>query len=368
MSRTRVLWVTKGLGRGGAEQLLLSAARSIDHSQFEVEVAYQLPHKDALVDDLAGAGVRVHCLGGGRIGWVVRLRRLVRQRRYDVVHTHMPLPAVAARLALGPGRPRLVHTEHNMWNRYRMPTYVANLVTYAVNDHVLAVSGAVAQSIERRRVPRVRPLPPIEVLVHGIDLAAASTSTPAEVRERLGLPANALVVGTVGNLTPKKDHRTLLDAFARLRPHQTGGHLLVVGSGPLEAALRAQVAALGLSGRVHFLGMRDDVPDLLTAMDVFVLSSLFEGLSIALVEALAAGLPCVITDVGGMPEVVAHRVEGLVVPPADARSLAAALRELLESPGTRLAMAEAARRRATAFDIAPSTRRIEQIYREVLVG
>ncbi|GAA4992652.1 hypothetical protein GCM10025734_21050 [Kitasatospora paranensis] len=169
--RRRVLWLAKGLGRGGAEQLLLNCARHADTGRYEIEVAYVLPYKDALVPALEAAGVRVHCLGAapGAL-WPVRLRGLLAERRYDLVHSHMPIPAVAARLsAFGRRAPRLVHTEHNVWERYRTATRWANALTYRRNDAVIAVSHAVAATIGRRR-----PAPDwVTVVHHGPDLAGA---------------------------------------------------------------------------------------------------------------------------------------------------------------------------------------------------
>src|SRR3954454_24097815 len=115
MRKTKVLWLTKGLNRGGAERLLVSCARTLDPARFDVEVAYVLPDRDALVGELAQAGVPAHCLGSGRRldpSWPWRLHRLLQNRDYDVLHTHMPLPAVAARLVRGRGGPKLVNTDH----------------------------------------------------------------------------------------------------------------------------------------------------------------------------------------------------------------------------------------------------------------
>lgn len=365
MTRTRVLWVSKGLGRGGAEHLLVSSARAVDRERFEIEVAYVLPYKDALVPSLGDAGIRTHCIGTGmwgRFTWPWRLRRLVRRRGFDVVHTHMPVPAVAARLLLRPRAPRLVHTEHNTWRRYRWATYAANRVTYALNDHVIAVSKAVAESIVPGPLPHRRPLPPVEVLIHGIDADRQRPGSRPAARRLLGLPEDAVVIGTVGNLTPKKDQSTLLCAFRALHDSHPHSRLVVVGTGPLRPALERQARELGLQGSVLFAGMRDDVAEILPAFDVFALSSLFEGLSIALVEALAAGVPAVVTAVGGMPEVITHEREGLLVEPGDPAVLARAVERLLDDGGLRLRMSAAAIERARAFDIRRAVRRIEQIY------
>ena len=128
--------LTKGLGRGGTERLIVGAARLADPARVELEVAYLLPWKDAFVPDLEALGTPVHCLDGPRaasLGWVRRLRRLVRERDIDLVHTHMPLPAAFARVALPRRQPAFIHTEHNMWGRYRPPTRWANAATYRRN-------------------------------------------------------------------------------------------------------------------------------------------------------------------------------------------------------------------------------------------
>ncbi|GJF32009.1 glycosyl transferase family 1 [Kitasatospora sp. NE20-6] len=360
-TRRRVLWLAKGLGRGGAEQLLLNCARHADSARYEIEVAYVLPYKDALVPALEAAGIRVHLLGGppGAL-WPLRLRRLIAERRYDLVHSHMPIPAVAARLvAFGRHAPRLVHTEHNVWERYRTPTRWANALTYRRNDAVVAVSHAVAATIGRRRPGDDW----VTVVHHGPDLGGApgGPAARAAAREALGLPQDALVVGTVGNLTPKKDQAGLLDAFARLRLDHPSAALVLIGAGPLEAELRA-AAGEG----VVFAGSRADVPALLPAFDVFTLSSRQEGLPVALMEAMTSGLPSVVTRVGGMPEVLADDEHGLLVPPGDPAALAAALGRLAADPGLRERLGTAARERSRGFDVAGAQRTIEQVYARVL--
>lgn len=371
MSRpSRVLWLAKGLGRGGAEQLLVSAAPHVDPVRFEVEVAYLLPWKDALVPDLVGRGVPVRCLNQrseADLRWAFRLRKLLAERDYDVVHTHMPMPAVMVRLLARRGT-AIVHTEHNVWHRYRKSTYWANALTYKRNDGVIAVSHAVAASISPKRSPRL----PVRVIHHGIEqvavAAAADGACRSAARRALGLPSDAFVIGTVGNFTPKKDQRTLIDALALLRKTRPDAMLTLIGTGKLESELRAHVANSGLQDAVRFAGSRNDVQTLLPAFDVFALSSLFEGLSIALVEAMAAGLPCVATDVGGVSEVLQNGVQGRLVRPREPRLIAEALAELAGSPETVARMSAAALDRARVFDIHEAVDRIEALYDDVLAA
>jgi glycosyltransferase involved in cell wall biosynthesis len=365
----RVLWLTKGLGRGGAERLLVSGAKRIDRSQFEIEVAYLLPWKDALVPELERFGVRTHCLGGSRAfdaRWVSRLHRFMRQGRFDLVHTHMPYVALGAR-TIPRDRAVIVHTEHNAWERYRFSMRWANGLTYSRNAAVIAVSHAVAASI--RPLRGVRTWPPVQVIHHGAELSDFSPRTPASrarARATLGLPEAALVIGSVGNITPKKDHKTLLEATARVARSHRGVHLALVGTGPLEHTLHDHTRILGLEDRVVFAGSRPDVPELLPAFDVFALSSRVEGLPISLLEAMATGLPSVATSVGGVPEVVTDGDEGLLVPAGEPSALADALDSLLSNAQRRKAAGARAAETARRFDIARAVRDIEKVYRDAL--
>jgi glycosyltransferase involved in cell wall biosynthesis len=355
-----VLMLAKGLGRGGTERLLHGTVRHLDRARFRVEVAYLLPWKDAFVTDIEADGVPVHCLEAPRpasLGWTRRLRRLVDDRGFDLVHTHMPLTAAAARLALPGATPVFVHTEHNLWDRYRPPTRWANRLTYGRNAAVIAVSESVARSIRSRRAP-------VEVVTHGADLAGVrrGAAARATARDELGLSADDVVVGTVANFTVKKDQATLLRAMAALGRDRPTVRLVLVGSGPLEAELRHRAADLGLAGRAAFVGSRHDVLELLPAFDVFALSSRFEGLPIALLEAMAAGLPCVATNVGGIPEVVTDGRDGLLVEPGDPDALATALGKVLADDGLRAELGWRAAARSEDFQLSAAVRHIERIY------
>lgn len=366
----RVLWLTKGLGLGGAERLLALTAAKLDPQRFHIDVAYLLPWKDALVPELSSHGVRTVCLGARRTvdpRWIWRLRTLLRQGGYQIVHTHSPVPAAAARLLAG-RRVELIHTEHNVWSRYRWPTYAVNAATYRRNAAIIAVSEGVTASISKPVWLPGRPLPPVETLLHGVAPDRAPRGRVARQRARgaLGIASDTPVIGTVANFTPKKDHAGLIEAIDRIRRDVPDVIALWVGTGPLEAELRSQVGARGLGDHIRFLGMRDDVPDLLPALDVFVLGSRFEGLPISLLEAMAAGLPSVTTRVGGIAEAIDDGKQGLLVPAGDPGALAGAVTELLEDDAMRVRMGEAALERVTRdFSIDRAAIRTAALYDEL---
>jgi glycosyltransferase involved in cell wall biosynthesis len=368
----RVLWLTKGLGRGGTERLITTCAPHLDRGRWTVEVAYLMPSKSAYVDRLLAMGVKVHCLDAARdldLGWTRRLRRLLAAGDFSVLHSHSPVPAAVARMATVSSGTKLVHTEHNMWDRYRRETYWANAATFARNDAVIAVSQAVADTIPHRYLSTAVRRSGVDVVLHGVDTEEVPADhTREEARRILGLPPDALVVGTIGNLTEKKDHNLLVRSFAEARRAFPHARLCIIGSGPLEDQLRRWVREAGISQVTALPGSRDDARELLPAFDLFALSSRFEGLSIALVEAMAAGLPALSTRVGGVPEVLDGSGAGRLVPARDEHAFIAALRDLLADAHLREQMGGAARQRAKAFDIRAAVRQIEGIYERVLAS
>lgn len=369
--KKRLLWLTKGLGRGGTERLLADCLNELDSDRFDVQVAYLLPYKEALVEDIRSTGVLVHCLDAPRardVKWLPALRSLVRDQDIDLVHTHAPVPAIGARLALVGLDAALVHTEHNMWPRYRWPTYVGNGMSFGRNDAVIAVSEAVRQSILDAPIPPRQLRPTVEVVRHGTKISSTDLTPAARdcARSLLGIPSEKRVLGTVANFTPKKNQQGLIRTFTTLAQDRDDLWLVLVGSGPEEAALRRAADNSGVGDRIVFTGMRDDVPALLPGFDVFVLSSLFEGLPISLVEAMASGVPCVATDVGGIPEVIEDGVSGLMVPAGDDDRLAEAVARVLDDPALRRNIRESGRRVADELDLSNAVRQTEQIYERVL--
>jgi glycosyltransferase involved in cell wall biosynthesis len=362
--RTRVLWVLKGLGPGGAERLVVQHAAAGDRTAFEYEVAYLLPWKQHLVPELEALGVATHCLDVRTAAdprWVPRLRRLVRDGHFDVVHLHSPALAALARpvLHVGGDRPALVYTEHNRWPSYHPLTRAANRATMRLDDATVAVSEDVRASMGKHREH-------VEVIVHGIDTQGVRRhlAERGAVRAELGVGEDELLAVTVANLRAAKGYPDLLAAARLVADRHAPIRFVAAGQGPLEAELRARVEELGLGDRFRLLGYAPDAARLVAGADLFVLASRHEGLPLAVMEALALGVPVVATRVGGLPELVEDGVSGVLVEPGDAAALAAAILTLTDD-ATRARLAAGATARGAHVDGRVAVARLDQIYADL---
>jgi glycosyltransferase involved in cell wall biosynthesis len=363
----RLLLVIKGLGRGGAERLLVDTVSCIDRDAFDVEVAYVLPAKRALVPELVANGVAVTCLSEDGRAWPLTLSSLVRARGFDLIHAHSPICGVAVRMLPGLNGAGIVYTEHNVWPRYHALTRWANIATFARNDRVFTVSEEVTASIRRAFVSNWLRMPSVETLHHGLPPDFEERwSDVGDVRTQLGIPEGVPLVVTVANFKAHKGHEFLLRAAVQVRRAVPEVRFVLVGVGPLESSIRKLAAELELDGTVVFAGFRDDAPRLMLAGDVFVLPSEREGLPVALLEAMALARAPIVTPVGGVPEVVRDGREALFVRPRDAPALADAISWLLARPSDRARLGEAARLRVKRYDIRNAARRMESVYKELV--
>ncbi len=365
----RVLYLVKGLGPGGAERLIVAAASAHNRSALALRLAYLLPWKDALVPELENLKVPTTCLNVRRewdLRWGMRLRRELIENPADILHAHSPYPAGIARLVVRTLprrlRPRIVYTLHNTWGSFSRLTRVLNGLTYGLDSADIAVSRIVNETLTPRRRART------EVLVHGIQLeeARSQMAKRASIRSELGVAPEEFVVGTIANFRAQKDYPNLLNAARLLKERGVQIRIIAVGQGPLEEEMRALHDSMELGDRVLLLGQRDDAVAVLGACDACVMASKNEGLPVAIMEALALGLPICATSVGGIPEAVTEGVEGQLVPPSDPESLASALTRLATDPALRSELAAGARVAGERYDIQTAVTRIEQIYRGVL--
>lgn len=380
MRRIRVGFVLHAMQVAGAEMLV---AQTIHRLGPRIEpTVLCLDFIGPLGEQLQSEGVEVISLDRkpGR-DWRLlgRMRDVLNRRRIEVLHAHQYSPFFYAALAkpLAYHRPKVIFTEHG--RHYPdvvspMRRAVNRLILSRLADAINACSHFSAEALCRvDGFPGSR----IEVIPNGVDLSRYSSPSEPTTSTGLGGPHPPLTKGGKGGVRtaeetatrrsstkqffdlspsrrylimvarfhPVKDHRMLLHAFAELSHTHADVDLLLAGDGPLRGELEQLCQKLKIADRVKFLGVRSDVPDLLHAADVFALTSLSEAASLTLLEAMASGLPVVVTDVGGNPEIVRDGQEGVLVPRGDATAAAAAFRKLFDHPELAARLGVAGRKR-----------------------
>ena len=338
-----------------------------DGSRFDVSLC-GLKSPEPATAWLAEQGIPVHHLGRGRFDPRILpdLVSLARRRGARILHVHGYAAADFGRLAARAAGAKLVLHEH--FADPRMPSYqaLADRLLRARTDGAIAVSRSTRDFLVRKRfVPGDR----VRLIWNGAPLeefAPVPQERALAVRRSLGLPDGALVAGTIGRLNAQKGHRYLLDAAARLLARLPGVRVLVAGDGDLMDALREQARTLGIAGQVVFAGHRTDVPDLLAALDVFCISSLYEGTPLALFEAMAAGKAIVSTSVDGCREVLEDGVTGVLVPPADAGALALGIERVLCDGALREALGRQALAASRRYDVRTCVDAMQAFYDDLL--
>ena len=371
MKPTRVLWLIKGLGLGGAEKLLVLATPYLDRTRFQYEVAYFLPWKSAVVPDLEQAGLPVTCLNHTHpldLRVVGGLARFLRERRIDLVHAHLPYAGVVGRLAARLVGAAAVYTEHNVQERFHALSRLANQATARLCDRIIAVSDEVSASL--RSSPLLHGIP-VRTVPNGVDVPSLQREAAESdgVRGEFGIAPDQPIVGVVNVFRPQKRLDLWIRVARRIADGEPAAAFLVVGDGQHRQDLVALARRMGLEGQMHFPGLRRDAPRLMAAFDVFMLSSIYEGLPVAVLEAMALARPIVAMRVGGLPGVVQDGRHGYLVDPDDPEALADRVLHLLRNPSIRRAMGEAARARVQeAYSIEQMVRATEDVYVEVLGG
>src|SRR5579872_2361623 len=367
--KQRVLHVLANLGgAGGAERMAVHIVLGLNRQRFEpAVVAYSGRYGSDLEHKLEAAGIKTWFLGKGPgFGWRTygRLHRVFNEFRPDIVHTHVHVMRYAFP-SLVYFKPRLmVHTVNNIAEREIEPrARWLQRLAYRRGVIPVAVAREVAASMER-----LYGIGNCRVVWNCIptDLYA-SPQTPREVwRAKQGFSEEDVLFVCVARFAAQKNHALLLNAFAKGPASDPKAHLVLAGQGVLRAQLQVRVNELGLTNRVHFLGLRTDIPDVLGAADIFALSSDYEGNPLSVIEAMAAGLPIVSTAVGGVPELLQNGREGFIVQPGDAEQLSAAMMTLLKDRDLRRTMGAAAAARAKdKFDVSAMVRAYEELYDEI---
>ncbi|MGD1049074.1 MAG: glycosyltransferase [Candidatus Krumholzibacteriaceae bacterium] len=369
----KVLQVIYSLYRGGAERIIAAQILGTDRRRFEHLVCSITGGSD-LVVQMSDAGARVFLLGKRRRGdmtAVTKLASIIRRERIDLLHLHNSTGmfwGTLAQIASGTGAP-IVRTEHLPYFPEALPPlfrWVYPRFTKRAG-RIICVSGLVRQSFAERFPELAGKFVEIP---NGIRLQDYSDLPPrAECRARFKLPPDVKLIGTVGRMVPQKNHKLLIEALSLVRRAVPDAHLAIVGEGELRDGLAAYAADLGVSECVSLLGETRDIGHFYGAIDVFCLSSDFEGMPLVLLEALAAGVPAVSTEVEGIHEIMEDGRTGLLVPKGSAQLLAGRIVELLRDPSRAAGLAANGRKMVRErFSAEKMIEAIEAVYEEVLAN
>ena len=366
-----VLHIIKSLGRGGAEMLLPETIRLHDREAFQFHVIYFLPWKNQMVGAIERNGGKVVCFpASNNIQLLLQFRRVIRyvkEQKIDLIHCHLPWAGFLGRLVHRITGVPVLYTEHNKQERYHWLTKTINRFTFNRQSAAIAVSREVATSIQNNINPRV----PVYTILNGVNTQSCQKHSDAgrRLRSEYGISDQTVVIGTIAVFRFQKRLDLWLEVFAALKQRFPGLKGVIVGAGPLNDSIMAKRSALSLENDVLMPGLQTNTVEWLSAMDVYMMSSVFEGLPIALLEAMSCGLPVVCTNAGGTGEVMRDGVDGALVPVDEPMKMVDQIAALIEDPTLRQRMGVASRKRVEeAFSMERMVGELEGLYREVVGG
>jgi glycosyltransferase involved in cell wall biosynthesis len=363
-AKTRVLHIIKSLGRGGAEMLLLETLKSHRKDKFEFHYIYFLPWKNQLEAELIQHGGRVTCVPASnnlKILFKARwIEKYVKANNIQLVHCHLPWAGFVGRLVYKLTAIPVIYTEHNKQERYHFITKILNKLTFNWQQIAIAVSADVATSIQQNISPKIKVLN----ITNGVstDSFQRDESAGAEIRNQVGIKTG-VIVGTVAVFRFQKRLQEWLEIFARVSSRHPGLYGIIVGDGPLKEELLATRRKLGLENKVFMPGLQTDVKPWVSAMDIFMMTSVFEGLPVALLEAMSMKCAILTTDAGGIKEIIRHNENGIMVSVNQLETMEVLLEELMQDRQRLQTLADAARISIQqAFGIDKMVAQLEELY------
>lgn len=377
-AKIRVVYFLPCFGIGGTERVVLDLCRKVSQARFDIAVCTMVG--GVFAEQVAASGIPVHLLAppvtGGRslpgkisnyLKMLSSLRSVISQGTRTVLHTHHYGPLMQAFLLRKLASPRFgwLHTEHSLTdvhNAYALPLYrLLNPMKGA--DLINGVSEQVSASM--RQVSGMNSGRVVTVL-NGIETARFASQDGSAKRAELGFAPDQILVGTVGMLRPEKNQQLAVRAFALAAGQIAKLQLVVCGEGECRPALERLAAELGVKDRVHFLGYRTDAHQIMAALDIYCLPSVYEGLPLSVLEAWAAKKPVVATRVMGNADIIDHELNGLLVPLGDAEQMAQAMTRLLFAPTLARQLADQGHDVAMGgFDVKHMVQHYEQIYEKI---
>lgn len=372
MDKINILHIYQNSNVGGIQQQILSIVRVYDKEKFNPIVCCFGPRME-LGKEIEKAGIDFVALNRKRynkfsVGIIVDLYRVMKERNIHVLRTHKYRANLYGRIAGKlAGVPVIVASEHNIYRNEKEKRFlrrITNKILSIVTDKMVTVSDAI-----RKDILRYDRFPPSKIMVlhNGVDTERFKPGTNyRDIRRQFAISKDDVVIGFVGRLVINKGLNYLIEAVALLKK-SFNVKLLIVGDGSLMEELKKMAKNKGLEESVIFTGMRRDITDILSSIDIFVLSSIKEGFPNSLLEAMAMGKPIVATAIGGIPEIIQHGANGLLVQSADIEGLAAAIKTIIDNPLMAQRIGRAARDFIEKnYSIDATVRKWETLYRQIL--
>jgi len=365
MQKIKILHIIKSLGRGGAEMLLPETLKIHNTNKFEFHYIYFLAWKNQMVSSIEDTGGKVTCLSAkNNIKLLQQYPKVVdycKQNNIDIIHCHLPWAGFLGRLVFNKTKIPTLYTEHNMQERYHMVTKIINQFTFNYQSLGLGVSEDVTNSINKNINPSI----PVRTLLNGAntDTFRRDQELGKETKIELGIPEDAFVIGNTAVFRFQKRIVEWLQIFKKIKDINSNVYGIIVGAGPLEEEINQELKRLELEGKVKFTGLQTNVKPYFSAMDIFMMSSSFEGLPIALLEAMSMECAIVSTDAGGIKEVIRDGQDGLTCKVEEWKKLSNLCQSLIDSPENLRNYKMAARERVlNSFSLKRMVDSLEEIY------
>ena len=358
------------MGIGGTEQVINNLVESIDKTKYNVSILCIDSPIGSFGEMLSNKGIQVDLIErkeGFDISLIFKIRKYLIQNKIDILHCHQYTPWVYGALASIWTSRKIIFTEHGRfypdrtsWKRKLINPFLARLT-----DRITAISKATKQAlIDFEYIPSSK----IEVIYNGIADLNPDKSLILKLREELSIPKDTMILGTIARLDPIKNHSLLISAYGVTQKKYPNTLLLIVGDGENRSNLEILVKKLNICDKVIFTGYQINPADYLQLMDVFLLPSLSEGTAMTLLEAMCLSKPCIVTDVGGNPEVVDDKISGVVAPSGDQDAVVAACELLLNNSKLRHEFGQAGRKRfEDQFTAKDMQKQYQNIYQKLMV-
>lgn len=365
----KVLHIIKSLGRGGAEMLLQETLPYHHKNKYEFHYIYFLPWKNQMVSGIEkNGGIVKNFEAKGNLGIMVQARKVaayIKQNEIEIIHCHLPWAGFLGRWVHRLTGVPLIYTEHNKQERYHWITRTLNKLTFNQQNHVVAVSKDVEESI----LKYIRPHVPVTTILNGVNVETflRNKDRGLALREKLGIAENAPVVGTVAVFRFQKRLKEWVTVFKQAEKQVPGLRGIIVGEGLLREEIEAHIREEGMEEKIILPGLQTDVKPWYEAMDVFMMTSVFEGLPIALLEAMSMECAVVSTNAGGIKEVIRDDVDGLLKPVDDWKMLSAHVIKLFQNKTLLDKYGCAARNRVvTTFSMKAMVEQTEFLYQSII--